>query len=64
MSDVVTTEFGQHLILATDHKPAAREVKFEEVRELVKEVYTDRVREAIVAREKPKAKIVVNPAPK
>jgi parvulin-like peptidyl-prolyl isomerase len=63
MSDVVSTEFGQHLILATDHKPG-RDVKFEEVREIVKEVYIDRVREAIVARLRPSAKIVLNPAPK
>jgi parvulin-like peptidyl-prolyl isomerase len=63
MSDVVNTEFGHHLILAIDHKPG-KDVKFEEVRELVKEVYVERVREAIVARGRPNAKIVINAAPK
>src|SRR5207237_1093120 len=38
MSDAVITEFGVHLILATDSKPG-REVKYEELQEVVKEVY-------------------------
>jgi peptidyl-prolyl cis-trans isomerase C len=60
MSDVVTTQFGLHLILAVDQKPG-KEVKYEEVRDFVKDVYADRLHEAIVARMKPAARIVVNP---
>ena len=60
ISDVVTTQFGLHLILAVDQKPG-KEVKYEEVRDFVKDVYADRLHEAIVARMRPSARIVVNP---
>jgi len=63
MSDIVATEFGLHLILATDSKPG-RDVKYEEMQEIVKEVYGDRIRETVVARLRPTAQIVINPAPK
>jgi peptidyl-prolyl cis-trans isomerase C len=63
LSDVVATEAGLHLILLLEEK-AGRDVKFEDVREVVKEVYCERLREALVARLRPAAKIVVNPAPK
>src|SRR5262249_15970589 len=38
MSDVVTTRFGCHLILATDRR-AGKETKFEDVKDVVKELY-------------------------
>jgi parvulin-like peptidyl-prolyl isomerase len=60
MSDVVTTQFGLHLILAVDQKPG-KDVKFEDVREIVKDVYADRLHEAIVARMRPAARVAVNP---
>jgi parvulin-like peptidyl-prolyl isomerase len=59
MSDVVATEFGFHLILVTERK-AGKEFKFEDVKETVKEVYSDRLREAVLARMRPRAQIVVN----
>jgi parvulin-like peptidyl-prolyl isomerase len=62
MSDVVVTEFGLHLILATDQKPG-RDVQYEKLQEVVKEVYTDRMREALLAQLRPSAQIVVNPPP-
>ena len=40
MSDVVQTPFGYHLILVTDHK-AGIEVKFEEAKDQVREVFCD-----------------------
>jgi parvulin-like peptidyl-prolyl isomerase len=58
MSDAVKTEFGYHLILATDQK-AGREVKFEDLRPFVQEVYGERLREAILANYKPRSKIVI-----
>jgi peptidyl-prolyl cis-trans isomerase C len=61
MSDVVKTTFGYHLILATDRKPG-REVKFEEVKEEVREVYRDRLRETVVAQMRKKAEIKLTPA--
>jgi peptidyl-prolyl cis-trans isomerase C len=62
MSDVLPTEYGVHLILVTDTK-AGREVQFDKMKEIVREVYTDRLREALVARLRPTARIVINPPP-
>jgi parvulin-like peptidyl-prolyl isomerase len=56
LSDVVTTQFGSHLILCVDHK-AGKETKFEEAKEMVKEVYGARMREALLAQLRPAAKI-------
>jgi hypothetical protein len=63
MSDIVTTTFGQHLILVEEVKPG-KEVKFEDARDVVKDVFCDRTRDELLARLRPKAKIVINPAPK
>ena len=58
MSDPVVTEFGVHLILSVDYRPG-KEVKFEEVRPFVQEVYAERLREAILASYKTKSKIEI-----
>lgn len=58
LSDPVTTEFGYHLILAVDSKPG-KEVKFDDVKSFVLDVYADRLREAILAQYKPRSKIVI-----
>jgi peptidyl-prolyl cis-trans isomerase C len=63
MSDVVRTPFGMHLILVTERKPG-KEVKFEEVKEVVREVYFDRLHDYAASELRKKAKIVVNPPPK
>ena len=63
MSDVVQTHLGYHLILATDRKPG-KEVKFEDVKEEVKEVFFDRLRDLMVSRLRPRAQITINQAPK
>jgi peptidyl-prolyl cis-trans isomerase C len=63
LSDVVTTQFGLHLIMAVEMKPG-RDVKFEDVRDFVKDVYADRLHEAIVARMRPTAQITVTPLAK
>lgn len=60
ISDPVETHLGYHLILATARKPG-QPVKFEEVREAVKDMYCLRLREALVAELKPKANIVIGP---
>ena len=57
VSDPVTTEFGVHLIMAVDHKPG-KDVKFEDVKPFVQEVYGDRLREAILTSYKAKSQIV------
>jgi peptidyl-prolyl cis-trans isomerase C len=63
MSDVVQTQFGYHLILVLEHKPGIQ-VKYEDVKDDVKEVFCDRLREAVLAQMKPRAKIVITPQPK
>jgi peptidyl-prolyl cis-trans isomerase C len=62
MSDPVLTEFGYHLILCVGTK-AGVERKFEDVKDAVKDVFSDRMREVVVKSMRPNAKIVVNPAP-
>jgi len=63
MSDPVSTEFGYHLILATDYKPG-REVQFENIRPVVHEVYCDRLRDAVLNAMRPRAQIVIEPVQK
>jgi peptidyl-prolyl cis-trans isomerase C len=63
MSDVVQTQFGYHLILVLEHKPGL-EVKYDDVKAEVKEVFCDRLREAVLAQMKPRARIVITPQPK
>ena len=58
MSDVVATKFGYHLILVTDRR-AGKETKFDEVKEVVKDVYCDRLREELLAQLRSKAQIVI-----
>ena len=59
ISDPVATEFGTHLILAIDVIPG-REVKFDDAKLLVKRVYIEQLREAIVQAYRPRSKIEVN----
>jgi peptidyl-prolyl cis-trans isomerase C len=63
MSDVVTTQFGHHLILVTDRRQG-KPIKFEDIKDEVREVYCDRLREALAAKLRPQAQIVVTPVAK
>jgi peptidyl-prolyl cis-trans isomerase C len=63
ISDPVLTEYGYHLILCVGSKPGI-EPKFEEFREIARDVYADKLREAVVARMRPNAKIAIMPLPK
>src|SRR5262249_22579455 len=62
ISDVVTTQFGHHIILTQERRPG-RETKFEDVKDDVKEIFSDRLREDLAAKLRQTAKIVINPAP-
>jgi parvulin-like peptidyl-prolyl isomerase len=64
ISDVVQTSFGYHLILVTERKEPEREVKFEDAKGYVREVYCDRLREAMVKEARPKSRIEITPLPK
>jgi parvulin-like peptidyl-prolyl isomerase len=63
ISDPVATEFGFHLIMPTDHKPG-KEVQFDNLRPVVREVYCDRLRDAVLNAMRPRTQIIVEPAPK
>jgi parvulin-like peptidyl-prolyl isomerase len=63
MSDAVPTDLGYHLILATGVK-AGVDRNFEDIRAVVKDVYAERMREAIVVRGRQSAKIEIAPTPK
>jgi parvulin-like peptidyl-prolyl isomerase len=58
MSPPVATEFGYHLILALDTK-AGKEVKYDDVKPFVQEVYGERLREAVLTQYKAKSKIEI-----
>ena len=59
MSEPVKTPFGYHLILLTDRKPG-RDVKFEDVKEMVKEHYCMMLHNSIIAEIRQRSKIVIN----
>lgn len=63
MSDVVQTDYGYHLILVTD-RVGTHDVKFEDVKNAVLEVYGERLRQSMVMQAKQKSKIEIAPAPK
>jgi peptidyl-prolyl cis-trans isomerase C len=63
MSDVVQTQFGYHLILLTDRKPG-RDVKFEDVKEMVKEHYCTSLHDMVSSQARQKSKIEISAAPK
>lgn len=58
ISQPVKTNFGYHLILVIDRKPGVA-VKFDEVKDAVREVYCNKLREAVIAAMRPQAKIVI-----
>jgi peptidyl-prolyl cis-trans isomerase C len=63
ISDVVQTPFGYHLILVTDRKPG-REVAFDEVKDAVKDVFFGQLRDRLLVRVRPTAKITITPVGK
>jgi parvulin-like peptidyl-prolyl isomerase len=63
LSDIVTTPFGCHLILVMEVK-AGQNLKYEDIKDVVRDVFSDRLRDETLARLRPAARIVINPAPK
>jgi parvulin-like peptidyl-prolyl isomerase len=57
MSDVVSTQFGLHLIMVVDRKAGKTGVKFEEAKDDVKDVFAGRLRESLCSDLRNKAKI-------
>lgn len=60
ISDPVPTPFGVHLILVTARKQG-QVTKFEDIKDEVREAYTNRLRENLVAQLRSTAKIVISP---
>jgi peptidyl-prolyl cis-trans isomerase C len=60
ISDVVQTQFGYHLILVTDRKPGM-DIKFDDVKDDVREAFCERLRESILAQIKSRSQIVITP---
>jgi peptidyl-prolyl cis-trans isomerase C len=60
ITEPVKTQFGYHLILVTDRK-AGKEPKYDDVKPEVKNVYGEKLREAVVVMMRQKAKIEVAP---
>ena len=58
MSDPVASEFGYHLILTVDEKKG-REVTFDQVKPFVRDVYSERLREAVLVQMKKASKVEV-----
>lgn len=59
MSEPIQTQFGWHLILCTGKK-AGQAVKFEDVKDEVRDIYCGRLREEIAAKLRQTAKIVIH----
>jgi parvulin-like peptidyl-prolyl isomerase len=60
ISEPVQTPFGYHLILVTGRKPGAP-TKFEDVKEEVREMFCQQLRDGLVAQLRTKAQIVITP---
>ncbi len=58
VSDVVTTPFGQHLILVVDRKPG-KDISYDKIKDVVKEVYGDYLRESVARQLRAKAAITI-----
>ena len=58
ISDAIKTPFGYHLIMVTE-KRLGKDVKFDDVKEVVKEVYFDRLHDGLAAQLRQKATITI-----
>jgi peptidyl-prolyl cis-trans isomerase C len=59
ISDVVTTDFGLHLIHVTERKPGAQPSEYEKIKDVVRDFCIEEMRQAVLAQERQKAKIEV-----
>jgi len=56
VSDAIATEFGYHLLVVTAKQPG-KQPTFDQAKEAVRAVYAMRLRDAVIAQQKPTAKI-------
>ena len=64
MSDVVQTPAGLHLILVIDRKDGIPNLKYEDIKDDVRDEFCDRLRDAVVAKVSPTARIELAAASK
>jgi parvulin-like peptidyl-prolyl isomerase len=62
MTEIVETQFGYHVILCIEKK-AGKEVKFADMKEQVREVYGEKLKQVMVPQLRQRAQIVINAAP-
>jgi parvulin-like peptidyl-prolyl isomerase len=60
ISEPIKTQFGYHLILATERKAGA-EPQFDKIKDDVKEVFAAKLREGLIAQSRAKAQIAITP---
>jgi peptidyl-prolyl cis-trans isomerase C len=60
MSDVVETQFGYHLMLVSEKMPG-KEVKFADLKDEVREVYGERLKQVMVPQLRQRAQITITP---
>ena len=60
MSGVVKTQYGYHLILTTA-RHEGKDIKFEDVKDVVKEVYSDRLRDRLASQLRQNARVLMVP---
>jgi peptidyl-prolyl cis-trans isomerase C len=63
LTSVVTTQFGHHLILVTDRKPG-KDVKFEDVKDIAREVFGERLRADLAGKLRAQSKISLAAQPR
>jgi parvulin-like peptidyl-prolyl isomerase len=60
ITDPIKTQFGYHLILVTERK-AGTAPKYDDIKLIVKNVYGEKLREAVVVMMRPRSKIEITP---
>jgi peptidyl-prolyl cis-trans isomerase C len=60
MTEPVKTQFGYHLILVTERKPG-NDTKYDDIKTEVRNVYGEKLREAVVVMMRPRVKIEITP---
>jgi parvulin-like peptidyl-prolyl isomerase len=63
MTDPVKTQYGYHLILVVERKPG-KEPKYDDIKTVVRNVYGEKLREAVVLMMRERAKIEITPVAK
>jgi hypothetical protein len=61
VTDVVQTDYGLHLIKVTERKPGQQPADFSKIKEEVRELYLEDLRQALILQQRKTAKIDISP---